>query len=147
MNPMQSQLWARRLWLVVGSQYSSCVCSNHPKTAQTSTSLCFLFQKEKKTWHLGGISAYLSILELWIVVGHQVFHKISQGRWRTLEFWVLAGTGWGENPLNPPARVPLTGLSTDEIWFWLFGVSSKQQLLQGGRWHWGNGILWNVQRF
>lgn len=78
---------------------------------------------------------------------HRVFHKISQGRWRTCRFWVLAGTGGGENPLNPAARVPLTGLTTDKIWFWLFGVSPKQQLLQGGKWLWGSGILLNVQRF
>lgn len=133
MNPKQSQLWAPRPWLVVGSQYSSSVSSNHPQTTQTSTTLCFLSQKEVIAWYLGEISAYLSTLGLWNVVNHQVSHKISQGRWRTLKFQILVGTGGGENRFNPPARVPLTESTTDKIWFWLFGVGSKQQLLQGGR--------------
>lgn len=130
---------------VIGSQCSSCVCSNHPKPAQTSTMLCLLSQKEMMMCHLGEIC--LSILGLWNVVDHRVSHKISQGRWRTLKFWILVGTGGGENPVNPPACVPLTGLTTDRIWFWLFGVCSKQQLLQGGKQHWGSGTLWNLQRF
>lgn len=147
MNPKQSQLWAPRPWLVAGSQCSSCVCSNHPKTAQTPPILCLLSQKKITTWYLGEISVYLSILGLWNVVGHQVFHQISQGKWRTFKFWILVGTGGRENPLNSPVCVSLTGLTTDKTWFWLFGVSSKQQSLQGGKQHWGSGISWNVQRF
>lgn len=62
-----------------------------------------------------------------------IFHQISQGRWRTLKFWILVGTGGGENPANPPACAPLTGLTTDKSWFWLFGVWERE--VTQGKWH------------